>query len=143
MREAISIYGDKEHITQVSRSYVFFRFPDGNQDRKKVNETELKELYDWVNSEREFYSRMYNELSKSYEKQRELLEKRHYYTKEEIQVACKKNRFANIDMEIRNEEYMKESHRISGLTTEAARINDKYWKYVNLTRQIQAVLRNL
>ena len=27
MREAISIYGDKEHITQVNKSYVFFTFP--------------------------------------------------------------------------------------------------------------------
>ena len=33
MREAISIYGDKEHITEVNKSYEFFTFPDGSQDR--------------------------------------------------------------------------------------------------------------
>ena len=35
MREAISIYGDKEHITEVNKTYVFFKFTDGSKDRHK------------------------------------------------------------------------------------------------------------
>lgn len=143
MRKAVSILGDKEYITNITQKYVFFRFSDGNQDRLKINESELKELYDWVISERKFYGRMSDELSMSYNKQRKLLEQKHYYTQEEIQTACKKHRFANIDMEIRNKEYMKESYKISGINAEIEKINNKYWKYINLTRQIQAALKHL
>ena len=58
MREAISIYGDKEHITEVNKSYVFFKFPDGSQDRKKSRKQDLQEVFEWVKGELYFYNRM-------------------------------------------------------------------------------------
>lgn len=139
MREAVSIYGDKERITQVSRSYVFFTFPDGSQDRMKINKTDLKELYEWVKSEMDFYHRMYQELNNEYDKQKEKFDKiYHYYSKGEIKEACKRDRFANIEMEIKNEEYQRRWNKIAGLGEEAERVNDKYWKYYRLAAQIKS-----
>lgn len=144
MREAIDIYGDKEHITQVSRSYVFFRFPDGNQDRKKFHKADLKDLYEWVKSEMDFYNRMYQELHNEYEKQKERFDRvGHYYSEEEIKEACKRDRFAYIDMEIRNKERAREWGYVVGISKEAGRINDKYWKYYRLAAQIEAVYKEL
>lgn len=139
MREAISIYGDKEYVTQVSQSYVFFTFPDGNQDKKKVNKADLKELYEWVRSEIVFYNRMYQELHNEYEKQKEQFDRvYHYYSEEEIKEACKRDRFAYINMEIRNRERAREWGYVAGIGKEADRINDKYWKYYKLATQIEA-----
>lgn len=144
MREAISIYGDKEYITQVSRSYVFFRFSDGSQDRKKFHKADLKDLYEWARSEMDFYNRMYQELHNEYEKQKEQFDRvGHYYSEEEIKEACKKNRLAYIDMEIRNEERAREWGYVAGISKEAGRINDKYWKYYRLAAQIEAVYKEL
>ena len=103
MREAISIYGDKEHITEVNKTYVFFTFPDGSQDRKKSRKQDLQEVLEWVNGELYFYNRMYEEVKQMYESEKEKFDKtRHYYSDEEIHEACLKNRFASIDMGISN-----------------------------------------
>ena len=71
MREAISIYGDKEHITEVNKTYVFFTFPDGSQDRKKSRKQDLQEVLEWVNGELYFYNRMYEEVKQMYESEKE------------------------------------------------------------------------
>lgn len=144
MRTTISIYGDKEYITQVSRNYVFFRFPDGNQDRKKINKEDLKELHEWVRSEMSFYNRMYQELHSEYEKQKDNFDKiYHYYSEEEVKEACKRNRFTSIEMEIRNMEYKEKWYNIAGISKEANRINDKYWKYYKLAKQIEVAYREI
>ena len=144
METSISIYGDKEYITQITRTYVFFRFPNGSQDRLKVNKEDLKELYNWVTSEMEFYHRMYEELHKSYEKQKEVFDSsRHFYSEDEISAACKKNTFAYIKMEISNENWLRDCNKIMGVSDECWKINDKYWKYYRLTNQIKAAYESL
>ena len=144
MRTAVSIYGDKEYITGVSRVYVFFTFPDGSQDRLKPNKVDLKELYEWVTSEMEFYHRMYEELYESYTKRKEIFDKsRHFYSKEEIDAACRKDRFANIGMETSNENWKADWNNIMGVSDECWKINDKYWKYYKLAAQIKAAYESL
>lgn len=104
MREAISIYGDKEHITSVNTKYVFFKFPDGNEDRIRSRKQDLVNVLEWVHTEMYFYNRMYNETKAIYDVEKEKIDKvRHYYSDEEIHAACLKNRFASIDMGLSNE----------------------------------------
>lgn len=141
MRKAISIYGDKEHITNVNKTYVFFTFPDGSQDRKKSREQDLQEVFEWVKGELYFYNRMYEEVRQMYESEKKKFDNtRHYYSEEEIQEACLKNRFASIDMRISNEKYNKEWHLISGKLSVANKANDKYWKLYNLAEQIKSAI---
>ena len=42
MKNAVSIYGDKEYIEHVSIDYVVFRFPDGTRDKLKTRKSELQ-----------------------------------------------------------------------------------------------------
>lgn len=144
MREVISIYGDKEHITQVNSKYVFFRFPDGSQDRLRANKQDLKEVYKWYINEMYFYDRMHRELSESYRAKYDLFEKnRHYFSEEEIDAACRKDRFANISMERNNEDYIKEINKIFGISEEGSRILDKYWRYYRIVKQIEETIKQL
>lgn len=141
MRKAIDIYGDKEHITEVNAKYVFFKFPDGSQDRLKSRKQDLQEVYKWVNEEMYFYNRMYEEVHQMYELEKERFDRtRHYYSDEEIHNACLKNRFANIDMEISNEKYKEDWHYISGGRKVGTRANDKYWRLYKLAEEIKNVL---
>ena len=141
MREAISIYGDKEHITEVNKTYVFFTFPDGSQDRKKSRKQDLQEVFEWVKGELYFYNRMYEEAKQMYESEKEKFDKtRHYYSDEEIHEACLKNRFASIDMGISNEKYKEDWHRISGKWSVGNNANERYWKLYKLAEQIKSVL---
>ena len=141
MREAISIYGDKEHITEVNKTYVFFTFPDGSQDRKKSRKQDLQEVFEWVKGELYFYNRMYEEAKQMYESEKEKFDKiRHYYSDEEIHEACLKNRFASIDMGISNEKYKEDWHRISGKWSVASKANDRYWKLYKLAEQIKSAI---
>ena len=143
MRE-ISIYGDKEHITEVNKTYVFFTFPDGRQGRKKSQKQDLQKVLEWVNGELYFYNRMYEEVSHIYESEKEKFDKtRHYYSEEEIQEACLKNRFASIDMRISNEKYMEDCQRILGKLSVASKANDRYWKLYNLAKQIKSAIEYL
>ena len=142
MRNAISIYGDKEYITQINSKYAFFKFPDGNQDRLRVSKTDLKEIYEWFVNEMDFYDRMHRELSGSYRKQFDSFEKtHHFYSEEEINDA--KRTFAHIQMEINNENYTRDINRIFGISEESSRISDKYWKYYKIKKQIEEALRQL
>ena len=141
MREAISIYGDKEYITEVNKSYVFFTFPDGSQDRKKSRKQELQEVFEWLNTEMYFYNRMYEDAKQIYETEKEKFDKtRHYYSDEEIHEACLKNRFASIDMGISNKRYVEDWNRISGKFEIASKANDKYWKLYKIATQIKSVI---
>lgn len=144
MREAISIYRDKEYITQVNKAYVFFKFPDGSQDRKKSRKQDLVEIYEWYKEEMQFYDRMHRELSEEYYKRKERFEKtHHYYTEEEIHAACLENRFANIDMEISNKYYLEDHYRISGILDMSIKMFNKYQKFYTITIQIQNVINTL
>lgn len=144
MRKAISIYGDKEYITQVNSKFVFFKFPDGNQERLLANKVDLIEIYEWFTGEMNFYNRMNRELSESYRKQFDSFEKtHHFYSEEEINEACKKDRFANIPMEIKNKDYTRKINKIFGISEEGSRILDKYWKYYRIKKQIEEALRQL
>lgn len=144
MRKAIDIYGDKEHITEVNAKYVFFRFPDGSQDRLKVRKQDLIEVYQWINEEMNFYRRMYEEVKQLYESEKERFDKiRHYYSDEEIHEACLKNRFASIDMGISNEKYKEDWNQISGKWKVASNANDKYWKLYMLAENIKGTINSL
>lgn len=144
MREAVSIYGDKEHITEVNKSYVFFTFPDGNQDRKKSRKQDLIEVFEWIKGELYFYNRMYEEVKRTYESEKERFDKtRHYYSDEEIHEACLKNRFASIDMGISNKRYIEEWNQISGKLSIASKANDRYWRLYKLAEQIKSTLNVL
>lgn len=141
MRKVIDIYGDKEYITEVNVKYVFFRFPDGSQDRRRSRKQDLQEVYKWVNEEMYFYHRMYEEVHRMYELEKERFDRtRHYYSDEEIHNACLKNRFASIDMGISNEKYKEDWHYISGKGKVATRANDKYWRLYKLAEEIKSVL---
>lgn len=138
MRKAIDIYGDKEHITEVNTKYVFFRFPDGSQDRLKSRKQDLIDVLEWARTEMRFYDRMRNEVVAIYETEKEKFDKtKHYYSDEEIHEACCKDRFANIDMELSNENYKREWNRISGKYDIAAKAGDRYWKLYEITKQLE------
>lgn len=144
MRKAVDIYGDKEHITEVNASYVFFTFPDGSQDRLKSRKADLIEVYKWVGEEMSFWHRMYEETYQLYKSEKERFDRgRHYFTEEEIHEANKKNHFAYIDMEISNKYYLRDSNYISGKGEMAFYANDKYWKYVKLAHQINNAINKL
>lgn len=138
MREAIDIYGDKEYITEVNTKYVFFRFPDGGQDRLKSRKQDLISVLEWIHGEMDFYNRMYNEVKTIYETEKEKFDKtKHYYSDEEIHEACRKNRFANIDMELSNENYKTEWNRISGKCDISSKASDRYWKLYRIAKQLE------
>lgn len=144
MRQKFDIYGDKEHITQVNVKYVFFRFSDGTEGRIKPQKKELQEVLKWLNDEMAFYHRMYEEIHKNYEIEKEEFDKtQHFYSEEEIHAACLKNRFANIDMELSNKNYLEKWHHISGRRHLAQQANDKYWKLYKVAAQIKNVLCEL
>ena len=143
-KKVIDVYENKENVTQVSRLYIFFTFSDGSQGTKKINKDDLKMLHEWIVGELKFYHRMYEELHNSYEKQKEKFNKsRHFYSDDEIQKACLKDRFANIHMENSNREYMREWNKIVGIGNESSRINDKYWKLYTLKEQIKNTYDNI
>lgn len=144
MRAVVSIFGDKEHITEVNKSYVFFTFPDGRQDRKKSRKQDLQEVFEWLKGELYFYNRMYEEAKQMYETEKERFDKtRHYYSDEEIHEACLENRFASIDMGISNERYEEDRNRISGKWSVAQKANDRYWRLYKLAEQIKSVLSTI
>ena len=142
MRKAISIYGDKEYITSVNAKWVFFKFPDGSQDAIRSRKQELVNVLEWIHTEMYFYNRMYNEAREIYETEKEKFNKtKHYYSVKEIHDACLKNRFANIDMEMSNEEYIREWDRISGKSDIVNKANNKYWELYQIAEQIQIAIR--
>lgn len=144
MKEVVSIFGDKEHITEVNKSYVFFTFPDGSQDRKKSRKQDLIEVFEWIKGELYFYNRMYEEVKRIYESEKERFDKtRRYYSDEEMHDACLKNRFASIDMGISNKRYIEDWNQISGKLSIASKANDRYWRLYKLAGQIKSTLNVL
>ena len=142
MREAISIYGDKEYITSVNTKYVFFKFPDGNEDRIRSRKQDLVNVLELVHTEMYFYNRMYNETKAIYDVEKEKIDKvRHYYSDEEIHAACLKNRFASIDMGLSNEQYKREWDRISGKFEVASKASGKYWRLYRIASQIESAIK--
>ena len=143
MRKAETIFGDRYYITEVNKKYVFFNF-NGSQDRLPAKLYELKEVLEWLNTEIIFYERMRYELHDSYEKQKEKFDAtRHFYSDEEIADACRKDRFANIEMEIRNKYYLEDWHKIVGIGNESSRVLDKLEKLRKLARQTKAAINEL
>lgn len=144
MRKAINIYADKEYITEVNKTYVFFKFPDGSQDHLKSQKNELIEVYKWIGEEMRFYDRMYRESHQIYEEKSERFKNnRHYYTDDEIKEACKTNHFAYISMELSNEKYKEDWHEIYGKVELTSYAMDKYWKLYNLSVKIRNVVHEL
>ncbi len=138
MRKAIDIYGDKEHITGVNTKYVFFRFPDGSQDRLKSRKQDFIDVLEWMRAEMRFYDRMRDEVVAIYETEKEEFDKtKHYYSDEEIHEACLKDRFASIDMGLSNERYKTEWNRISGKYDIAIKAGDRYWKLYKIAKQLE------
>ena len=87
---------------------------------------------------------MYNELLSSWEKKRENLEKtQHFFSQEEISEACKKDRFADVDMQIANKSYTEEANKISGILAEANVILGKLGRMYRLNEQIQSMLETI
>lgn len=143
MRKAETVYGDKEFITQVNRKYVFFNF-NGSQDRLPARLHDLKEFFEWLKEEIVFYERMRHELHESYEKQKEKFDStRHFYSEEEIIEACRKDRFANIDMEIKNKYYLEDWHKIVGIGNESSRVLYKLERLRKLLAQTKAAINEL
>lgn len=141
MKNAVSIYGDKEYIEHVSIDYVVFRFPDGTRDKLKTRKSELQQAFDWYKDEMMFYDRAHRELSSLHDKEKEKFNNsHHYYDDEEIQKACMKNRFADIDMKILNRNYLREWNNISGIHITAMKMFDKYSNAANKCRQMAKVL---
>lgn len=142
MRNPISIYGDKEYITSVNAKYVFFKFPDGNEDRIRSRKQDLVDVLEWLHTEMYFYNRMYNETRVIYDAEKEKFDKtRHYYSDEEIHATCLKNRFASIDMGLSNEHYKREWDRISGKFEVASKASDKYWRLYRIASQIESAIK--
>lgn len=141
MRKAISIYGDKEYITNVGKDYVNFKFPDGSYDRLKARKTDLQDILEWYKGEMEFYERMRRELSDEYNKKKESFKNsHHYYDDEEIKQACMKDRFADIDMKISNRIYIEEHNKIVGILETSMKTYDKYDSAARMVRQIMSAL---
>lgn len=142
MRKVISIYGDKEHIISANEKYVFFKFPDGKEDHIKSRKQDMMDVLKWIHTEMYFYHRMYIEVKDMYESEKEEFDRtRHYYSDEEIHAACLKNRFANINMGLSNEQYKKDWDRIAGKWNIASMANDKYWKLYRIAEQIQRAIK--
>lgn len=143
MRKAINIYGDKEYITNVTTEYVTFTFPDGSRDTLKTRKSDLQQTLEWYKDEMHFYDRMGREASRIGRERHEKLNERHFYSKEELMKLVKKDRFAYIDMEYSNNEYIRESGRISGIYKVSEYANDKFWSMHRIITQIQKVLNAL
>lgn len=141
MRKAASIYGDKEYIEYVDKEYVVFVFPDGTRDKLKTRKSELQQVCEWYRDETQFYYRAYTEISDFHSKEKKkFLASHHYYDDEEIKKACQKNRFANIDMEISNSEYLRKWNGISGIHNTATEMWHKYSNVAKKYRQIIKVI---
>lgn len=143
-RTEINIYGDKEYITQVNKAYVFFKFPDGSQERLRSRKSDLIEVYKWIGEELQFYDRMYKETKKLYDVEKDKFDRsRHYYSDEEIKEACKGNRFANIPMEISNEKFREDWNKICGKSDITSYAMNKYWKLYRLSGEIKTAINEL
>ena len=141
MKKAISIYGDKEYIEHVGVEYVTFKFPDGIRDKLKTRKSELQQVCEWYKEEMMFYDRMYREISSLHDREKEkFINSHHYYDEEEINKACLKNRFADIDMKISNRNYLRDWNQIVGIHNTAMIMFDRYSKAANKCRQIAKVL---
>lgn len=141
MRKAASIYGDKEYIEYVDKEYVVFVFQDGTRDKLKTRKSELQQVCEWYRDETQFYYRVYTEISDFYSKEKKkFLASHHYYDDEEIKKACQKNRFANIDMEISNSEYLRKWNGISGIHNTAM---EMWHKYSNVSKKYRQIIKVL
>lgn len=144
MRKAISIDGDKLYITNVTTEYITFTFSDRSKETLKTRKSDLQQVFEWYKGEMYFYARMGREASRIGRERQENLDKHnHFYSKEEIEAACKEDRFAYIDMEYSNNEYIRELGRISGIYKVSEYASDKFWSISRIITQIQKVLNAL
>lgn len=142
-----NVYDNREYISSVTKTHIYFVFPNGSKKGKKISENDiqtLKMVRQWLASEINFYYRMYNELLSSWEKKRENLEKtQHFFSQEEISEACQKDRFADVDMQIANKSYTEEANKLSGVLAEANVILGKLGRMYKLNEQIQSMLKTI
>lgn len=141
------ILDNKEHIIEVNKQRVFFKFPDGSQDHAdKPEEKTIRELLQYFYSEEMFYERMLDELNNEREKRRKNYSNKHYYTEEEIKEARGlhgEHLFRDYEMEYHNEQMREESLKIVGINEISSKILDKRWKLHKLVNQCKNALKEV
>lgn len=141
------ILDNKEHIIEVNKQRVFFKFPDSSQDHAdKPEEKTIRELLQYFYSEEMFYNRMLEELNSESEKRRKSYRGKHYYTEEEIKEARKlrgEHLFTDYKMEYHNEQMREENYKIIGINEVSSKILDKRWKLHKLTQQCKNALKEV
>lgn len=141
------ILDNKEHIIEVNKRRIFFKFPDGSQDHVDKPETKtIQTLLEYFASEEIFYDRMLEELNKESEKRRKNYSNKHYYTEEEIKEAGKlrgEHLFTDYKMEYHNEQMREENYKIIGINEVSSKILDKRWKLHKLTQQCKNALKEV
>ena len=60
-KKSIDVFADKQYITQIGKEYIHFKFADGSQDRKTASRKEIALVLPWLQSEMNFYDRMWQE----------------------------------------------------------------------------------
>lgn len=141
------ILENKEHIIEVNKQRVFFKFPNGLQDH--ADKPEIKTIHDLLEyfaAEEIFYDRMLEELNRESSKRRNILNGRHYYTEEEIAEARKlrgNELFRDYQMEYHNKQMEEENLKIVGINEISSTILNKRWKLHKLVQQCKNALREV
>lgn len=134
-----NIYENREYITQINRTRIFFTFPDGKQEHADNPPAEtVKDLLAYFTEEWQFYARTVDLLRNEYDKRKAALDrKKKFYTVEEIEKA---DLFDSASMKVHNEELHREYQRVFGLGDLASCLSDKEWKLYKLNGQCKEVL---
>lgn len=102
-----NIYENREYITQINRTRIFFTFPDGKQEHADNPPAEtVKDLLAYFTEEWQFYARTVDLLRNEYDKRKAALDrKKKFYTVEEIEKA---DLFDSASMKVHNLEIITE-----------------------------------
>lgn len=141
------ILENKEHIIEVNKQRVFFKFPNGLQDYADKPEIKtIHNLLEYFVAEEIFYDRMLEELNRESSKRRKNYDSKHYYTEEEIREARKlrgNELFRDYKMEYHNEQMREENLKIVGINEVSSKILDKRWKLYKLVQQCKNALKEV
>ncbi len=129
-KKSIDVFADKQYITQIGKEYIHFKFADGSRDSKKTSRKEIALILPWLQSEMNFYDRMWQELSDEQDRQRKAFDlSHHYYTEDEMKEAERREHLSSISMKVSNDDYIREVWRINGICQHKwMALYDKYYK---------------
>ena len=138
---------NKEHIIEINKQRVFFKFPDGSQDHADKPETKtIHELLQYFSYEEIFYERMLEEFNRDSSQGSKNYNSKHYYTEKEIKEAGKlrgEHLFRDYGMEYHNEQMREENLKIVGINEVSSKILDKRWKLYKLVQQCKNALKEV